>query len=479
MNHSYLSPSKLFPYKYACLYIPVAICLALLAGCAGSSILPVVLIDSSNRNITPNLTPIPDPSNPIAPKYALSAQSLISHTPEWDTTARKRYIPRTLNELTRLAQIHLGDLERTGIGINQGDDFASRIPTTFSGKFREISQLSQEVTVKWLTKHHPKMDSLEAKRLYPTEGLFYEAGVEYWLPVQANLLSSMRAEAKAGHIIILYLSMIGAYRSDSQTTWVLPVDEFLVPKELSKTPWQVQIYCPTTNAGAQIAFDTARNLDLQKKPLEAEKLYRQAIELDSRYCDAMNNLGFLLRQQGRLDETIAWYQKSLEVKPDNPMVLNNLGIVYKMQKKWSAAIQVFEKLVQVDPLDPEGYYSLGRAFFDLGRFQEAAPNLEVAELLYYQDGSPYFLDAQYYLGLSYFLLDDFARARGYLAPVYSRRQDDPRLNMCLGYSYLKTEPQELGLSKKYMLNAENLGYRLPEMWMKELLEVFGDWPPSG
>jgi tetratricopeptide (TPR) repeat protein len=322
------------------------------------------------------------------------------------------------------------------------------------------------------------MDSLEAKRLYTTEGLFYEAGVEYWLPVQANLLSSMQAEAKAGHVIILYLTIMGAYPSDDQMTWVVPVNEYLVPKEHSKLSWQVKIFCPTTNASAQIAFDTARKLDLQKKTLEAEKLYRQAIELDPHYCDAMNNLGYLLRQQGRIDETIEWYQKSLKVKPDNALVLNNLGIVYKSQNNWNEAIRVFEKLVRVAPDDPEGYYSLGRAFFDLGQFTDAASNLESAEILYYQNGSPYILDADYYLGVSFFLLGDYARSRGYLAPVYSYRVDDAQINLCLGFSYLNTEPQELELVKKYLLKAESLGYKLPESWVEDLVQAFGAWPPG-
>jgi hypothetical protein len=97
-------------------------------------------------------------------------------------------------------------------------------------------------------------------------------------------------------------------------------------------------------------------------------------------------------------------------------------------------------------------------------------------MYYFENGSPHISAAEYYLGVAYFLLGDYARARGYLAPIYPQRLDNPQINLCLGYSYLHSKPQELGLAKKYLHRAEALGQRLPAGWLQELVRTFGAWP---
>jgi len=67
----------------------------------------------------------------------------------------------------------------------------------------------------------------------------------------------------------------------------------------------------------------------QGKPAEAMQEYQKAIELDANYCDAMDNLGQLLRSQGELDEAIYWYKRSINLVPGNraaPEVAQKAGI---------------------------------------------------------------------------------------------------------------------------------------------------------
>lgn len=370
----------------------------------------------------------------------------------------------------------MGKPEEKEIVINSGDDFPSRLAVTYTGKFRNSHKLSAMIIMLWLQMSDPTLSMEEALTI--TEGLFIEDGAEYWLPIQTQLISTIKAEAKEGDPIMLYVNLMGCHRSDDQTTYVLPVSEFLVPKGITESPEGTPIFCPTKDQEARNAFNQANDLRDQEKFTEAEKLFREAIELDPNFCDAMDNLGIMLRKQGKADEAIQWYQRSLEVKPDNSLALRNMGLAYYFQEKPDEAIPVFEKLVQIAPDDPEGYYGLGISHYEIEKYEDAISVLEIAELLYFQNGSPFVRDAQYYLGLSYFKLDDCARSRGYLAPIYDQLQEDIQTNIYLGICYLNEEPKDLELVKKYLLKAEALGYKLPDEWVKQLVKAFGTWPPK-
>jgi len=97
--------------------------------------------------------------------------------------------------------------------------------------------------------------------------------------------------------------------------------------------------------------------------------YQKAIELDANYCDAMDNLGQLLRSQGELDEAIYWYKRSINLVPGNRAAHTDLAVAYRFQGKFDAAISEYQIVLKMNPRDPEGYYGLGTVYFaskDLG-----------------------------------------------------------------------------------------------------------------
>jgi superkiller protein 3 len=60
----------------------------------------------------------------------------------------------------------------------------------------------------------------------------------------------------------------------------------------------------------------------------AEEYFRRALASNWRYADAYNNLGIVLFQQNKLDESIACHLKGIGVRPDRASDHNNLGRVY-------------------------------------------------------------------------------------------------------------------------------------------------------
>ena len=60
---------------------------------------------------------------------------------------------------------------------------------------------------------------------------------------------------------------------------------------------------------------------------------RRALELKPDFAEAHNNLGLVLREQGRPDEAVACYRRAVELKPDYVETHNNLGNALKDRGK--------------------------------------------------------------------------------------------------------------------------------------------------
>jgi tetratricopeptide (TPR) repeat protein len=277
-----------------------------------------------------------------------------------------------------------------------------------------------------------------------------------------------------GIILIILLFSLACSSLSLKTPGVTPIapESSVTMSPATSEPLQVtptvvirvggnDIFCSSANEDARNAYNDAMNLAKAGKFEEAEGLYLKAIELDPKYCDAMDNLGQLLRQQNRVDEAIEWYKKSLVIMPDNTVALQNIALAYSFQGKTQEAIENYETLIDVAPENPEGYFGLGNIYFNLEQPEKAIPYFEAAEKLYAQSASPYLPDAQYYLGFSYFMVEDCTTAKKYLEPIYTLFSNDGGTNYVLGVCYLTTEPKNEKLARDYILKAQQLGINIP------------------
>jgi len=86
---------------------------------------------------------------------------------------------------------------------------------------------------------------------------------------------------------------------------------------------------------------------------------------------AHNNLGNVLKEQGKLDDAIQSYQRALSLNPDLAEAHNNLGNVLKEQGKLDDAIQSYQRALSINPDYAKAHNNLGNTFQDLGRLDEA------------------------------------------------------------------------------------------------------------
>ena len=78
------------------------------------------------------------------------------------------------------------------------------------------------------------------------------------------------------------------------------------------------------------------------------------------------------QMQGRYDEAIACYQKSLELHP-TAEAYTFLGWTYSFQGRYEQAIQECLKAIQVDPAFGNPYNDIGAYYIELNRLDEAIP----------------------------------------------------------------------------------------------------------
>ncbi|MFW9261164.1 tetratricopeptide repeat protein [Nostoc sp. CALU 546] len=134
---------------------------------------------------------------------------------------------------------------------------------------------------------------------------------------------------------------------------------------------------------------------------EAEQLYRQIIDKQPDYAEALYGLGMLGQQkgafeeaekflsaasqvqpnsvkiwfslgnfrqtQGQLPEAEVAYKKAIALRPDAGTIYNNLGYTLQQQGKWEEAIASYQKALEFQPNCTEADVNLGNALFAQGK----------------------------------------------------------------------------------------------------------------
>jgi tetratricopeptide (TPR) repeat protein len=121
-----------------------------------------------------------------------------------------------------------------------------------------------------------------------------------------------------------------------------------------------------------IAFELGTVFDKQKKFAEAESAFRQVLSRDPENAIALNYLGYMLAERGeRLDESVTYLKKALQVEPGNPSYLDSLGWAYFKSDKLDLAeshLKTAAEQLKTNSVIQEHY---GEVLFKLGRYDDA------------------------------------------------------------------------------------------------------------
>lgn len=153
-------------------------------------------------------------------------------------------------------------------------------------------------------------------------------------------------------------------------------------------PQSVGTYAPAENPQGlvrqgQSALDSGNTA-------EAERLFKQAIQADSRSADAQFGLGNAYFRQSRLAEAETAYRAALAINPSLASAHSNLGVVYYQQGQMQKAEDAFNAALKLKPDDAPTLYLLAAVHIQnndladaealLNRAKTAQPDL--AEVYY-------------------------------------------------------------------------------------------------
>ena len=111
---------------------------------------------------------------------------------------------------------------------------------------------------------------------------------------------------------------------------------------------------------AALAHHRAGRLD------DAERMYREVLEVDPNHADATHLLGMIAFQTGRLDLAVEMIRRAIAVHPTAASYHSNLGNVLQAQDKLDEAAASYRQALTLRPGLPETHVNLGNVLRELG-----------------------------------------------------------------------------------------------------------------
>jgi Flp pilus assembly protein TadD len=110
----------------------------------------------------------------------------------------------------------------------------------------------------------------------------------------------------------------------------------------------------------------------------AEKAYRRSTKVDQNFAEAFNNLGVLLREDGKLPEATTMLERAVALDPQLTAARFNLGLAYEEQGRLAEAEREYLATIDRLPRDPVPRINLAMMLLDMGRREDAAEQLRAA-----------------------------------------------------------------------------------------------------
>jgi len=161
--------------------------------------------------------------------------------------------------------------------------------------------------------------------------------------------------------------------------------------------------------------------------LMARKMYREAVETYRQESLSnpviCNKIGIAYHQMMQLDTAKKNYEQALKLNPRYAEALNNLGTVYYARKSYRRAGSYYRKALRLTPESASVYSNLGTAFFARKKYKEAADAYQTALKL---DPEVFEHRSSYGVLLQERSVQERAKFHYYLAKTYAKAGQNER-----------------------------------------------------
>jgi tetratricopeptide (TPR) repeat protein len=110
---------------------------------------------------------------------------------------------------------------------------------------------------------------------------------------------------------------------------------------------------------AQRAFDAARAHLRADRTADAERGFRDVIARHPELGGAHANLGLILRNAGKHDESVAALEQAVKAGPKQAVFYNQLGVSYRHKGQFNKAREAYEQAIALDANYADAHLNLG------------------------------------------------------------------------------------------------------------------------
>lgn len=145
--------------------------------------------------------------------------------------------------------------------------------------------------------------------------------------------------------------------------------------------------CYTANVRAQNTNTAVQTAFAKSYAFEKDKLYEKAsLEIrriyDENSYEHNLRLGWLQYQAGKYNESLGYYQKSVNLQPNS--IEAKLGIVYPLsaQLNWDAVLKEYSSILKLNPQNKLINYRTGLIYYNTKKYTEAQKYFDTLLELY-------------------------------------------------------------------------------------------------
>lgn len=125
-------------------------------------------------------------------------------------------------------------------------------------------------------------------------------------------------------------------------------------------------------------IERAMTFHQQGKLSDAEEIYKKILETNPIDFDALNMMGLLACQTGRIENGLQYLSKAAAINPHDAALQSNLGNAQLVLRRFGDALDSCDRAVAEDPTLAEAWNNRGIALQELGRLDDALASYDRA-----------------------------------------------------------------------------------------------------
>ena len=98
-----------------------------------------------------------------------------------------------------------------------------------------------------------------------------------------------------------------------------------------------------------MAYNNLGNIYYKKDNKKAKEYYEKALKLEPKSVEILNNLGNYFKKNNKIEESIKYFNQSLEINSSHPLTNHNLGMTYQAKGDFKKAEEYLFKAINLKP----------------------------------------------------------------------------------------------------------------------------------